>query len=221
MVMETMGGPWLASDVDARAAWAAISAATSSRAERLAARVVRRLQAGGADDEVLSSMGVMARSSMELERHLAAAGDDAIEAFSFLERFVHLRTMSAGRPMRVRTSIPDLGLSRDLARCVALVLCELVEVVELAQTSPPDLMLALEERERDLVVALAAVGGDAHPVPTGDGAAALRRAEHLVEAHGGGLTRGVRDRMMLVGLSLPVRAIVDGRHPTPWRSGES
>lgn len=207
MANYSASGLSLAVSGDARPLRDALVAEAGARAARLAARFERRLEGGGDAGETLRSMGVMARSSTALERHLACGRPGAVGASAFLERFANLRAMAAGRPMRLLTSIPDLQVDRDLARCVAMVVCELVEVVELSQVAPPDLMLALEERAGDVVLALAAVGGDAHPVPTGDGAAALRRAERLVEAAGGGLTRGVRDGMMLVGVALPVRAV--------------
>lgn len=209
MPVRTLAGPCLGSGVDARFVDAANARAMAARAERLAVRIERCLRSDAGSGDRLGDIGAMARSSVQLERHLTGAPQTA-SASSFLERFATLRSIASGRSMRLQTSIPDIQLTSGLARSIALSVCELIEVVELAQSGPPDLMLALEERDGDIVVALAAVGGEAHPVPTGEGAAAMQRAERLVEAVGGSLVRGVRDGMMLVGVSLPVRTTIDG-----------
>lgn len=207
MVESHAGETCLVTKTDGRQLRAAIALDACARAERLAVRLSRLLPQAAEPGETLSSVGTMVRSSVELERHLGPGAVAVVGGSSYLDRFATLRAMSSGAPMRLRTSVRDVRLDRDLARCVAMVVCELIEVVELAQDRPPDLMFAAEEEDGSLVVALAAIDGESHPVPTCEGALAFRRAERLVEACGGGLTRGVRDGMMLFGMAFPVTTV--------------
>lgn len=182
----------------------ALADVAAARGWRAAGRLAALADVPGTSPQVLERLACSARASAELERLLAPGGGSAVDLGGFVKRFATLRAIASGGPMILRTSVTQVLVSTDLVRAVTYAVCELIEVVETMGQDAPELMVAVEPGDRELVVAVAAVGADACPVPGGAGAAALRRAERLAAGLGGDIVRGVRDGMMLFGVMLPV-----------------
>lgn len=173
------------------------------RASLLAARLatIASMSPGLPDGR---GLGETVQALDALERLLITDGGQTVELASFLERFVELRAIVAGRG-RFRLSTIDVTVAFALARYVGYVVCDLVTVVETMRTSDePDVRIAVHPDGDKLVIAVAADISCAAAVPDLAGARALKRVESLVHSVGGGLARGIRSGDMLFGVTLPV-----------------
>lgn len=157
------------------------------------------------DAEALAAVARRARATEALEGLIAGVEAGACLSMT-LNRFATLTQLSVPVARCMMTSIGRLPAPAGLASGLMAALNEFVFFVgEIVPAERPvRLFIASEVEEGELVLAFAAAGAEDRPVPTGAAAAALRQAERIVELLGGGVNRGVKDGMLLIGVIVPV-----------------
>lgn len=175
----------------------------ASRASLLAARL-GAIVVRSSDEISGSAIGEVVRALMELERLLIRDEGRRIQLGAFLNRFVELRAVVAGRGV-FRLIVAELPVDFALARSIGYIICDLVTVIETMESvDAPDVRIAVHPDGDQLVIAVAVdVSCDAAVLDLA-GARAFNRAERLVASIGGSLVRGVEDGDTLFGAILPV-----------------
>jgi hypothetical protein len=174
------------------------------RAASLAGRIATIVSTEDDLGMTTAQIGEVARAFQEMERLLVDDPGDEIRLGQFLDRFLTLRAVVASRG-EYRMCAADLAVDFPLARAVAYILCDLIDVAEhMGVGDGPDARIAVEPDDGNLIIAMCVAGMSGGPVPSMAGLNALKRAEGLVHSIGGSFARGIREGEMLFGIGLPV-----------------
>lgn len=156
---------------------------------------------GSADRE--GGLGWRIRGRALVERLVADRPVGPVRFGHYMDRLATGALIASRGVGKVTTSFPDLLVDGVLARAIGLVLLDFLTVIETAAVDPAALELVVSAQYDgvDLLVGLAGRGTGFAPVPSCAGMTALTRADAIVRALRGWMTRGMEKGDMVFGVS--------------------
>lgn len=156
------------------------------------------------DAAALDALAARARAMLAMEGIALAQTHPFAGSATALDSFLTRQQLAWPAAVEVTTSLMHGPLQPAVASAVAALMAELMAWIaaDARPGRPVRVFVASEVGDGEVTFAFAAHGIDDLPVPGAAASRAIRRAERLASLVGGGMVRGFRDGLALVGLNV-------------------